>query len=235
MKKEQLKLYKVDMKYIRDLSKADDKIPSVSPQINKDTRPFVGIIVICGNKQYCIPLSSPKPKHEHMKNDKDFSKIFDKQDKLIGVLNFNLMIPVDRSVISPINYNIAPTDNQETRAYKNLMKDQLLWCRKNRDHIFSKAEKLYIIVTQIPEKSRNLTRRCCDFKKLEKVLEKWLDKSQNVDKDTQERSAKRPSTVSKPSKASYKRLRESFNAGRKKNEAEKPMPKRNKGKDDHDL
>ena len=51
----------------------------------------------------------------------------------------------------------------------------------------------------------------------------------------QNKQEQKSRSVSKPSKASYKRLRESFNAGRKKNEAEKPMPKRNKGKDDHDL
>ena len=172
MKQEQLRLYKVDIKYIRDLSKADDKVPSVSPQINKDTRPFIGIIVICGNKKYCIPLSSPKPKHEKMNNDKDFTKIYDKHDKLIGVLNFNLMIPVDDSVVSAVDFNIVPNDTPKTKAYKNLLKDQLNWCRKNREQIISKAEKLYILVTRNPERARNLVRRCCDFIKLERVLEK---------------------------------------------------------------
>ena len=95
MKKEQLKLYMVDMKYIRNLSDVDDRVLSVSPQIGKQNRPFVGIIIICNNKQYCIPLSSPKPKHTKMKNDVDFSKIYDGDGKLIGVLNFNLMIPVN--------------------------------------------------------------------------------------------------------------------------------------------
>jgi protein AbiQ len=31
------------MKYIRDLHKADDRVQSVSPQIHKSNRPFVGI------------------------------------------------------------------------------------------------------------------------------------------------------------------------------------------------
>ena len=172
MKQEQLRLYRVDIKYIRNLSKADDKVPSVSPQINKDTRPFIGIIVICGEKKYCVPLSSPKPKHEHMNNDKDFTKIYDKHGKLIGVLNFNLMIPVDETVVSVIDFNISPNDTPKTKAYKNLLRDQLNWCRKNREQILSKAEKLYIIVTRNPERARNLVRRCCDFVKLEGVLSK---------------------------------------------------------------
>ena len=138
-------------------------------------------------------------------------------------------------MIVPIEIKIKTSDTQKTKSYKYLLAKQLDWCQKHEDILISHANRTYEIVTKYPEKSKHFTKRCCDFKKLEKVLEKWLDKSQNVDKDTQERSAKRPLTVSKPSKDSYKRLRESFNAGRKKNEAEKPMPKRNKGKDDHDL
>ena len=75
MEQKRLRLYKLDMKYIRDLAKKDDNVHSVSPQVGKDNRPFVGIIIVCDNKKYCIPLSSPKPKHQKMKNDIDFMKI----------------------------------------------------------------------------------------------------------------------------------------------------------------
>lgn len=36
---EQLNLYSIDLKYIRDLTKADQHVMSVSPQIGKETRP----------------------------------------------------------------------------------------------------------------------------------------------------------------------------------------------------
>lgn len=88
------KLYKVDMKYIRNLHNIDDKVLSVSPQMGKDNRVFVGIVIICGAHKYCIPLSSPKEKHKKMKNSMDFSKI-EINGKLLGVLNFNLMIPIE--------------------------------------------------------------------------------------------------------------------------------------------
>ncbi len=45
MKQPRLNLYLVDLKYIRNLSHVDDNVMSVSPQIGKSTRPFVGIIV----------------------------------------------------------------------------------------------------------------------------------------------------------------------------------------------
>lgn len=69
------RLYKVDMKYIRNLHNIDDKVLSVSPQVGKDNRVFVGIVIICGIHKYCILLSSPKEKHKKMKNSMDFSKI----------------------------------------------------------------------------------------------------------------------------------------------------------------
>ena len=62
-------LYKVDMKYIRNLHNKDDKVPSVSPQIGKDSRVFVGIVVVCDKHKYCIPLSSPKDKHNKYKHN----------------------------------------------------------------------------------------------------------------------------------------------------------------------
>lgn len=179
MQKNHLRLYNINIKYIRNLSKADDKVLSVSPQIGKEKRPMVGIVVICDKKEYCIPLSSPKPKHENMKNDTDFSRIIDRNGKLIGVLNFNLMIPVEKSLIKEIDLNITKSDSSQLSNYKHLMKDQLKWCNENIDKIIKKANKLYQIVTANPEKSYNLIRRCCDFKKLEYILEKWLQNNRS--------------------------------------------------------
>ena len=171
---ERLSIYLVDMKYIRDLANVDDRVRSVSPQINKQTRPFVGIVIINDNKQYCIPFSSPKPKHSKMKNNVDFTKMYDENGKMVGVLNFNSMIPVDKKVIAPLSLKIQKYDNAETIHYKEMVKNQLTWCQKHQDSIVAKANKLYKMITETPEKNINLTRRCCDFKKLEQVLEKRL-------------------------------------------------------------
>lgn len=174
MKKERLHLYQLDMKYVRDLAKADDKVMSVSPQQHKENRPFVGIIIVMDQHKYCIPLTSPKPKHSKMKNDLDFSKILDSDNKIIGALNLNNMIPVSKEVIRILDIRPDRRDSPKERAYKDLLNNQLDWCNNNIESITKKANKLYVLVTQTPEKSRNLTKRCCDFKKLEAVLEKKL-------------------------------------------------------------
>ena len=134
MEQKRLNLYTVNLKYIRNLhNQGDDRVFSVSPQVGKDNRPFVGIVVICGKKQYCIPLSSPKEKHNTMKNGVDFHRILDADEKLIGVLDFNNMIPVRADVLMEVDLKIHPKDSQEIKRYKNLMIDQLNFCRQNQD------------------------------------------------------------------------------------------------------
>ena len=88
-----VEVFEVDMKYIRDLHNADDRVESVSPQIGKSNRVFIGIIVMQHGVKYCIPLSHPKEKHKRMANNAELHKII-VEGKLIGILNFNLMIPV---------------------------------------------------------------------------------------------------------------------------------------------
>lgn len=47
------------MKYIRNLHNVDDRVSSVSPQIGKQHRIYVGIVVLCNERKYLIPLSHP--------------------------------------------------------------------------------------------------------------------------------------------------------------------------------
>ena len=64
---QKLDLYYIDLKYIRDLSKTDDNVMSISPQRSKENRPFLGVITVIGEQQYCIPLTSPKDKFKNKK------------------------------------------------------------------------------------------------------------------------------------------------------------------------
>lgn len=173
MKQKRLSFYTVDMKLIRNFhNQGDDHVFSVAPQTGKSARPFVGIVVICDSKQYCIPLSSPKAKHEKMKNEVDFHKILDAHGKLIGVLDFNNMIPVRDDVLNKIEVKINPYDSTELKHYKNLMIDQLNFCRQNQAIIIAKANKLYRMV-QKANVSSQLKRRCLRWNKLEEVLDRY--------------------------------------------------------------
>ena len=112
-----LEVYRINMKYIRNLHSIDDRVLSVSPQIGKDERPFLGVIIICNEHKYCVPLSKPKEKHKKMRDKIDFKKIV-YQGELIGVLNFNLMIPVEDVLIQKIDTKIRRHDNSDTRQKK---------------------------------------------------------------------------------------------------------------------
>ena len=179
---ENLKLYYVNMKYIRDLHKVDDHVVSVSPQTGKQDRPFIGIITIVKDKEYCIPLTSGnKDKFKNKKNSIDFIKIPDENKKnengayiTIGGINLNNMIPINRSIISPIDLKVDKNDNKKVRNDKIRLTKELDWCQRNRDLITRRANRLYDLYVNHPKENISLTRRCCDFKKLEKVLEKYL-------------------------------------------------------------
>lgn len=164
------KLYKVDMKYIRNLQRIDDKVLSVSPQRGKDNRVFVGIVVICGKHKYCIPLSSPKKKHLKMRNSIDFSKII-VNGKLIGVLNFNLMIPIEEKQLQIIDTIIYKRDRENIKYYKGLCEQELMWCQNNSEIICNKANVLYN--KYLSNEIFSGKERCLNFPKLEAECQKY--------------------------------------------------------------
>lgn len=158
------------MKYIRNLQKIDNKVLSVSPQTGKENRIFIGVIIICGTQKYCIPLSSPKDKHRNMKNSMDFSKI-EVQGQLFGVLNFNLMIPVENEQLQPLDTVIHKRDRPNIKHYKKLCLQELAWCQTNCEIISNKANVLYR--KYISGETFSCRNRCLNFPKLEKECQKY--------------------------------------------------------------
>ncbi len=165
-----LEVYRIDMKYIRNLHKIDDRIFSVSPQIGKDDRPFLGIIIICHKRKYCVPLSKPKKKHEKMRDKIDFKKIV-YHDSLIGVLNFNLMIPVENAQIQRIDTKIHKHDNRDTRKKKELLIKELEWCNEHISDLSNTANVLY--QKYITGENFAARKQCLDFKRMELECEKY--------------------------------------------------------------
>ena len=143
-----LGLYTLDVNYVAELAKADNKVMSISPQQQKEKRPFVGVVVVYKDKKYCIPLTSPKPKHAKMKNGLDFMKLSDTNGKPLGAMNLNNMIPVDDRLIKKINLIPISTDSPQDVMYKNMLNDQLDWCNNNRKSIIRKAINLYQMITE---------------------------------------------------------------------------------------
>lgn len=173
MEHRSLDVYWIDMKYIRNLHNIDDRIFSVSPQIGKDERPFLGIILVCNNHKYCVPMSKPKKKHENMRDKIDFKKIIH-DGKLIGVLNFNLMIPVEEAQLHKIDTKIRKHDNADTRRKKELLINELTWCIEHERDLVNTARVLY--QKYISGENFSAKEQCIDFKKMEEACKKYNSK-----------------------------------------------------------
>ncbi|MCM1040439.1 MAG: type III toxin-antitoxin system ToxN/AbiQ family toxin [Ruminococcus sp.] len=171
MKQARLNLYRIDMKYIRNLHHIDNRVSSVSPQIGKQHRIYVGIVILCNDRKYLIPLSHPVEKHRKMSPKADFDKILDKRGKLLGVLNYNLMIPVEEPQLIKVDLKITRADSISDKHYKQLCIDELNWCRKHTDIIINKANCLYNLCTN--ESNYKGKGRCLDFKRLEMECQKY--------------------------------------------------------------
>ena len=174
MKNTRLNLYHIDMKYIRDLHKVDDNVMSVSPQIGKESRIFIGVIVVCGTQKYCVPLTSIKPKHLNMRDKIDFTKIYD-GDRPIAALNFNNMIPVSEEQLTLVDIKIKKSDSTEIKYYKKLCQKEIMWCRVHHYDIENKANVLY--QKYISNEPLACRKRCLDFVRLEKVCHNYNEKN----------------------------------------------------------
>lgn len=152
-----LSFYCVDANYCDFLRKYDPHVPYTMDQ--KSTRPFVGMILSINGFYYYAPLTSPKPKHLHMKNQIDFLKI---NHGIWGAINLNNMIPVHSKSLQKINLKISPSDSKSEKNYKNLLANQLSWCTSHNDLISAHAQKLYTIISH-GKGYPALTDRCCKF------------------------------------------------------------------------
>ena len=160
------KIVKINPDYCDYLRKFDNKVYINSN--NKSTRPFIGVLFSIGNIEYYAPLTSPKPKHQVMKNTLDFLKL---DNGNLGAINFNNMIPVTKK-----NYTIEKLNKQNLSTYnlqyQNLEKQQLIWLNSYYYQVKGKAQKLYNFYNS-NKLADNIKKRCCNFPLLEEKCKEW--------------------------------------------------------------
>lgn len=158
--KNKIKIVHIDNKYIDYLYNFDKRV-----MYNKDQkRPYIGILFEVNGLKYYAPLSSPKEKFLKMHNNIDIMKI---NEGLYGVINFNNMIPVQENTTK-----VLDTKDIQDYKYRLLVNAQLIYFNKHQEEIISKATNLYTKYNnnKLPEIIR---KRCCNFKYLEQVAEKY--------------------------------------------------------------
>lgn len=160
-----MKVYTIDDGYVQYLKNFEPKVPD-----NKsESRPYIGVVLNIAGIQYYAPLTSPKPKHLNMKNDKDFRKI---NGGVYGAINFNNMIPVDSKYIH--KKDIA---NEPDIQYRNLLLNQLRYINQDIQAITTVASnlrQLYLADESIL-KGHDLAvkNRCCNFPLLEQIYNQY--------------------------------------------------------------
>lgn len=160
-----MKFYHVREDYIAFLRQYDAKVAD-----NKnEKRPYIGIVFEIDAIQYYAPLTSPKPKHSAMKNDKDFRKI---RQGRYGAINFNNMIPVPESALLFFDFS-----NEPDARYRRLLQNQYNAIREDWQAIVRTADALHALLfsddSALTPHERNIKARCCDLALLEQVMQKY--------------------------------------------------------------
>ena len=147
---EQFKLYSVSDEYVEWLRKDFPNVYSNKINSRTHTRKYLGVVLQIGQYNYYVPMSSPK--------DSDYqiagaSKVIKKsivpiirivvknsdgEKELKGTLRISHMIPVPESELE-----LYDLENESDDTYKDLVQNEMIFIRKNREKIDSNAKLLY--------------------------------------------------------------------------------------------
>ena len=167
MKKNKLKWYVVDKEYVNYLREFDDKVENIN--YNKKLKPYIGILITIDELDYYVPISSAKEKHYKIKEGIEFIKI-KQDDKILGVLNLNNMIPISNDNVKELEYKDIEqyrnfTNDREKSLYISFLNFELNLINNKIEKIKKNAMKLYKEKINNPES--NVSKRCCNFRLLE--------------------------------------------------------------------
>ena len=147
---EQFKLYSVSDEYVEWLRKDFPNVYSNKINSRTHTRKYLGVVLQVGQYNYYVPMSSPK--------DSDYqiagaNKVIKKsivpiirivvknsagEKELKGTLRISHMIPVPESELE-----LYDLENESDDTYKDLVQNEMIFIRKNREKIDSNAKLLY--------------------------------------------------------------------------------------------
>lgn len=178
--------YHVDLDYLRYLHGIDSEV-QFSESKNYSAKPFLGIVVMLGERHYVIPLTSAKPKHTKLRytdmghyliyeqipktelGAKDIYKDISDTEvrKLFSMLEIKKMIPVSPELCERIDF-----DELTDRRYVDLLEKEYRFCQKIQDGILEKAKRLY----EDQKRTGYVRSMCCNYSKLEKACDAYSAK-----------------------------------------------------------
>ncbi len=166
-----MKWINVNEKYLDYLRATEGRIPRTDYGTDR-YKPFFGVLFEVGDLFYVTQVSHAQPRHEKLKQQKDFYKIFDPKnpERLIAVVNLNYMFPIPKVQTTPFEkknihtYRAFKSETEKSK-YIDLLDTELSVI--NSLDIGTKAEELYKLKYDNPE--HVVSKRCIDFKDMERL------------------------------------------------------------------
>lgn len=147
---DEFKLYSVSDEYVEWLRKDFPNVYSNKMDTRTHTRKYLGVVMRIGNYNYYIPMSSPKDSDYQIagvnrvikKSIVPITRIVVKsksgEKELKGTLRISHMIPVPASELE-----LYDLENESDSTYKDLVQNEMIFIRKNREKIVANAQLLY--------------------------------------------------------------------------------------------
>lgn len=164
----------ISEEYLSYLRSAEERIPQ-SDYGKNHIKPFFGVLFETEDCYYVTQVSSAKERHNKMKQNLDFYKLYDKRsNKLLAVVNLNYMFPVPKSETVDLeyariqNYRDFESDRQRSQ-YIHFLKIEL--CLINKLKLDEAAKKLYALKYEYPDNV--VSKRCLDYRALEELARKY--------------------------------------------------------------
>lgn len=170
-----------DEKYTDYLRKYEARIPMTDYGTDR-MKPFFGVLFEVDDLSYVTQVSSVKQRHLRMPAQKDFKKIYYER-RLISVVNLNYMFPIPTKMVNRLEMrNIDEyrtfSDDRQKSNYIRLLNTELRII--NQMNISSDAEYIYRLKYDKPDDF--ISKRCFDFKTLEQLAYKYMDKTIEIHK-----------------------------------------------------
>lgn len=146
----ELKIFSVSDEYIAYLRKEIPNVYSNKIENRTHTRKYVGVVIELAGYKYYIPMSSPKDTDyqiagENLVIKKSIVPIVRMvvkntagEKELKGTLRISHMIPVPETELE-----LYDLDNEPDAEYKDLVQNEVIFIRKNKERIIANANLLY--------------------------------------------------------------------------------------------
>ena len=165
---EKLNFYTVDLTYVDELKNAEinkrgfSRVPNMDYGEKRKPKFLCGIVLWVEDMAYYVPVTSYKEQKP------DNFLIYSDSGDVVSSLRFNYMFPVPKTLLKE-----RRIEDEPDRAYRSLLAQELLYCRKHQEDILRLANRTYKRV--LLGKNPGLLANSCDFLLLEKVCRTYTE------------------------------------------------------------